>query len=52
MQGPDNYLHNFGDNQLEKLEAAKSAYLWLPVVRLIGLLSQSKNSHEILEEIP
>ena len=36
LYGDNHYLHYFGDNLLEKLEAAKSAYLWLPVVRLIG----------------
>ena len=31
----DNFL---GDNQLEKLEAARSAYLWLPYLALMGLI--------------
>ena len=30
-------IFNFIQNQLEKLEAARSAYLWLPLVTLLGI---------------
>ena len=39
---------NLSYNQLKKLEAAKSADLWLPLVTYWA----AKKNHEILEEIP